>query len=512
VVEAVFNKGIGLIGMGGIAILFITVGTAMQFKREKYPSTVGQLKRGAVLLKSTMVGTAFGSEIFLIAALLEEQPKLGRIMLGFRLLHTVYSMMMGAALFGGKGVAESVGGFIRDAPKVSGYIDGVFARQNLPLISAVVLLSFADVELWPLLPWKASHFLDESQGFPSLSIMNTALTVNIIQSIATLSCQTMFLTGSSQEHISWQGKMIFLANIIFSVMGVLMGFMALFMKKKLLKEVEVARVENEEEEEGAYNNETRRGSLGGRRLSYRNPMHSNNNSSRVRKNVDDDESLGSGFLHSLRLQLAAMMQSIDDEEQTREAAAGTGAASASSSSSSSSSSSLSISVSAEDVVHKEESEEEGAIASSGLAASDYGHCEDNNEENCGDETDVVGSPMIMMANPLNGKSKSEAAGAADRRGSYGQELRDQRSVMNPIPEDLRRGSMRTTTGLTLPAAPTRVPATMRRTSVEFTQGRNPLAYKPGRRASSSRGAAGATAPPPPPPTSTSSSSSVEEMI
>jgi hypothetical protein len=480
VIEAVFNKGIGLIGMGAVAFLFVSVGTAMQLKREKYPGSVGQLKRVAVLIKSAMVGVAFGSEIFLIAALLEEQPKLGTVMLCFRLLHTMYSAMLGAALFGGDSAADTVTGFIRDAPKVSGYIDGTFARQNLPLISAVVLLSFADVEMWPLLPWKASHFLDESQGFPSLSIMNTALTVNIVQSIATLSCQTAFLTGSSQDHISWQGKMIFLANILFSVIGVFMGFMALFMKKRLLQDVEVAR---ELEETQSSPRQQSAFADPDSMVLHDNPMHissrgaqefSHKHNSRTGHDTHEDilmshvnalyDAAGTMGSH-----LVAIKMSIGKDVGREEEEEG---------------------LVQRDVLLKRK----GATATEGCDADQGSILSRTTPDDGGDDSgdDVVGTPM------------------ADRRGSYGQELRDQRSATNPIPDTLKRLSMRTTGQAPPPSGGSGVPDTMRRTSVEFTQGRNPLAHRAGRRTSSSRGAGAAAgaAPPPPPP----SSSTIDEMI
>jgi hypothetical protein len=323
--EVLFKKGGALVGAFTVTMLFLAVVGAMQYKKYGYnklmvnvggggggdnsaKKEVGELGILAVMLKASLTGFSFGSELFLIIGLLEDAHGgrgLAATMIAFRLSHVLVAGMFIVMLFGSSGVPEWLQdkGVVKKATALPSLLCDGFCRANMPLLSSVMLLSLLDCSMVQFLPWKATHVYDESKGFPSLSLLRWCLGTDTLQATVSVLCQIIFLTSTSstegEGNRTLQAKALFTMNITFAVMGFVAGILNLCLKDSLLAKLELEGGDNRPvdgvghaaiEFTPAHKNT----SFDGAEMTYNsNPLHSSSSSSSaVSKGCGDDAANG----------------------------------------------------------------------------------------------------------------------------------------------------------------------------------------------------------------------------
>ena len=102
VVEVMFSTGGALYVSFGISAFFTIVCGFMQYNRENAPGdSVGQIKRWQVFVKSAPQGFSFGSEMFLVSAMLYTSPGIAAVMIIFRMAHPVAVIYILLAIWSG---------------------------------------------------------------------------------------------------------------------------------------------------------------------------------------------------------------------------------------------------------------------------------------------------------------------------------------------------------------------------------------------------------------------------
>jgi len=268
VIEELYTKGIALSGAFVIAIFFVLVASGIHFKKVRantasqeqehgnhHPTTdvvavkkndqqlLGVVTPVQTVVTSGMTGFSFGSELFLIIGLLGDAPVLAAVMLIFRLSHVIIAGLLLFTLFGSSDTAEWIEkrGLVKNAKTAHLHVHEEFCRRNMPLLSAVVLLSLFDVSLMRFLPWRASEVYTESQGFPSLTVLRWCLGTDTLQATVSVTCQLIFLATSADldaPNTGAQAKALFALNITFAVMGAVAGCVTLCLKNGLLDRLE----------------------------------------------------------------------------------------------------------------------------------------------------------------------------------------------------------------------------------------------------------------------------------
>ena len=237
VIDAMFSKGISLSAAFGISAIFTFVCGFMQYLREKAPGdSLGQIKRMQVLIKSAPQGFSFGSELFLVAGMLYEAPRIAAVMIVFRIMHPLTVMYVLLAMFGKMTWTKRL---VADSDEWKDLIHADFAEANIPAVGAVTVLSMCDVTMVQMLPWKNIEFYKKSNGFPTTSIMHVCLGVETVQSAVSVLCQTIFLCSVQDVNdplMSVQAKVLFGLNMCFSTLTVIISVVMMFFKQVLLKE------------------------------------------------------------------------------------------------------------------------------------------------------------------------------------------------------------------------------------------------------------------------------------
>ena len=120
------------------------------------------------------------------------------------------------------------------------YLHMDFAREVLPILAVIIIVSMGDITLVQMLPWKKSVFYTESKGFPSISLMQLCLGVKTLQSAVSVICQISYLVSNSNLNdptTSPQAKALFGLNIAVSMTSVIMGMIMLLLKGSLMRSV-----------------------------------------------------------------------------------------------------------------------------------------------------------------------------------------------------------------------------------------------------------------------------------
>jgi hypothetical protein len=242
--EQMFETGSALYGTFIFAAVFVAIIGAMQLKREQSKERLGQHDRAPALIKAFLPGFSFGSELLLVASLWTSNLNYAVPIMLFRFLHIFAGIAVVGAIFGSHEFAlqlETLG--FRKCSALTDWLDHGFARTNIPLIGLHCLLCLCDVTLVQFLPWKRSAFQTESKGFPSMSVMKMAFLVKTIQATVSVIVQVTYLGATSSDKLdkpttSPQAKALFSLNIVFSIVGVVMSLLLLFIKEKLLSTVE----------------------------------------------------------------------------------------------------------------------------------------------------------------------------------------------------------------------------------------------------------------------------------
>ena len=174
--------------------------------------------------------------MFLVSAMLYTSPGIAAVMIIFRMAHPVAVIYILLSLFGN---LEWTKRAISDSDKWIDLVNLDFAKTNIPATGAITVLSFCDVTLVQMMPWKSVDFYVESKGFPSMSMMRFCLGIETIQSIVSVICQIIYLLAYNDVNdplMSVQARLLFGLNIFSSVMTVIISVVMLFFKQVLLKQ------------------------------------------------------------------------------------------------------------------------------------------------------------------------------------------------------------------------------------------------------------------------------------
>ena len=177
--------------------------------------------------------------MFLVSAMLYTSPGIAAVMIIFRVAHPVAVIYILLSLFGNLEWTKRV---ISDSEKWIDLVNLDFAKTNIPATGAITVLSFCDVTLVQMMPWKSVDFYVESKGFPSMSMMRFCLGIETIQSIVSVICQIIYLLAYNDVNdplMSVQARLLFGLNIFSSVIMVIMVIIRvviLFFKQVLFKQ------------------------------------------------------------------------------------------------------------------------------------------------------------------------------------------------------------------------------------------------------------------------------------
>ena len=235
VVEVMFTKGLALSVAFAIAGAFVSLAWVTHFIKAKCAAAgeLGALKYHDMLIKSFLPGFSFGSEICLITGIMSETPAIGMAMLLFRCLHPVAVAVLCMGMF----LSDYTGSeFLRDMMK-NASLHKEFMKNNVPLISVLLLTCIADVTMIQLMPFKQSEFYTESKGYPSMAILKFCLSVKTVQAIVSVACQLIYVNSKSDlddPTMSTQAKILFGLSIAFSTTNLLMGLVMFFLRSTLL--------------------------------------------------------------------------------------------------------------------------------------------------------------------------------------------------------------------------------------------------------------------------------------
>lgn len=339
-VDAMFKKGVALSLSIIIAAAFVILAGVMQYAKESYQSRIGKasangdfetdrdgdhvdhgddsdnrlnrnvggdvekggeeeeekplgmLGRHQVVLKSALPGLSFGSEVFLIIAMIEYAPGLAAVMLSFRLLHPITVIVLNLALFHPKLVARN--SFLQKISTDAELHEG-FMVKHVPQVSFFLFISACDSSLVQMMPWNKSKFHSDSVGFPSAEVMRLIMSVKSVQTLVSVICQLVYLAGSHDVNdptMSVEAQVLFGLSITFSLANLMLGLVMFCVRGSLLDKnrqgnqssEEPTPQEQEEPTPPTQTEEQRAGSLelhniysqgpdaGGVRMSN-NPMH-----------------------------------------------------------------------------------------------------------------------------------------------------------------------------------------------------------------------------------------------
>lgn len=205
---------------------------------------LAQLSVFQVLVKAGLPGLSFGSELVLMIGIYSENPPLAIVMLVFRLVHIVCTLFLMIVLFGSKSTRGRLAGsgyqVLESAASWHEHFNYDFAKERIPVVGVTLILCACDICLVQLLPWKETAFHDESKGFPAKSLMRFALGADMLQAFVSALCSIIFMANVSASDAkdpatSWRAKVFFGLNITGSLLTVIMSFVLLYLKERLLK-------------------------------------------------------------------------------------------------------------------------------------------------------------------------------------------------------------------------------------------------------------------------------------
>merc|ERR1711871_647609 len=235
-----FNKGVALSVSFSISAAFVFICGFMQMKREVAQEYIGQISRLKVILTSALSGFSFGSEVFLIFGIWRETQAIAGTMLVGRLLHPLLLIYILCVMFLSDNIKNTLTLCVPHAKLWGSHLHVDFAREVLPVVAVIIIVSMGDLTLLQMLPWKKSQFYTESQGFPSISLMQLCLGVKTMQSAVSVICQIAYLVSNSNLNdptTSPQAKALFGLNIAVSLTSFVMGLVMLLLKGSLIRSV-----------------------------------------------------------------------------------------------------------------------------------------------------------------------------------------------------------------------------------------------------------------------------------
>ena len=211
-----------------------------------------------VVTIAPLPGYSFCSDIILIIGIMTEYPAVSAVMVVFRLLHAAATLFLLTVLFGSKSSKEYLSKhnytFLREAASWSELFHYDFARINISITGVVLMLCVCDISLVQVLPWRSTKFYEESQGFPSKSLMRFALGTDMVQASVNALCSITFIGISLNKEGSSTNVAVqtFVGiSIAASLATALTTIMLLFLKERLLKTKFAARGEGNKGKRGS---------------------------------------------------------------------------------------------------------------------------------------------------------------------------------------------------------------------------------------------------------------------
>jgi alpha-tubulin suppressor-like RCC1 family protein len=409
VVEAMFTKGVGLSLSFGVAALFVCLAGAMHYMKMGYNNMNAENKLGAmgipqVVLKSAMPGFSFGSEVVLIMGMIRVAPFLGWAMLAARVLHPCSVFVLTFSMFVPDSACLPV--YFRNMMTKSP-LGQEFTRRKVPPVCVLLLASGCDCTMLQLMPWLESTFYQESMGYPSLDLMLFCMVTKTAQSLVSVVCQSLFVWNNSSLDdplMTTQAKILFGMSIALSAAQLVMGLMMLLVKWSVLKKVDVNEARQDQQSTAAASLElgdlydaSGSGADGdGRRQSFHNPMHE----AAMKERASLVQRLEATERENV--QLRSRLQQVQEQEHEQE--------------------------------HEQEQEHEHEHEQHA-----YGHCQQDEQATpAADESRDSGSGSVGRRDMSIPSVTAKQEGMSRR---YSQQLKVARSLMTPIPEEMRRTSM-----------------------------------------------------------------------
>ena len=251
VVDVLFADGTVWVGAILIASLFVAGAAVLTYYREKEPLRLASLSRPQALYYSFLPGFSFGSWVFLVATVAAKDTALAVIMSLSRCLHFAGGILIVLTLFGDEGFGLHLSGvspYMQRLASQRKHVDSVFVRENVYVVEMASLLSLCDVTMFRFIPWAKSEFFKQSEGFPSMTMMNLCLTIKSVETLTSVICDIIYLSlyldndsdnnsGSVPSEQEQQTQALFVLNIIFGVGTIVMDLLVLCVRRGVLTDL-----------------------------------------------------------------------------------------------------------------------------------------------------------------------------------------------------------------------------------------------------------------------------------
>ena len=256
IAQMLFTDNVAYIVSFIISAIFAALCGLMQYMRAGDDNTmqgrqegevqqkVGQLSIFLGLVKGALPGFSFGSEAVLIIGIMPVSPILAGTMIVFRLVHIVATLFLITILFGSKSTREYLrngsSAFLKEAVTWSELFHYDFAKSKIPITGVMLILCACDISLVQMLPWNNTAFFKESKGFPSKSLMRFALGADMVQASVSALCSIIYIgsamsADAKNPTTSSQAQVFFGLNITVSLLTVIVSFVLLYLKDRLLQ-------------------------------------------------------------------------------------------------------------------------------------------------------------------------------------------------------------------------------------------------------------------------------------
>ena len=188
-----------------------------------------------------------------------------------RLIHLVIGTGLVMALYGRMDFVEAAEKYISGLQGARDCVDEEFCRENVFMVEGVSLLTFFDVSMLQFMPWKKSRFFVLSEGYPTMTMMKICMSVKTIQSLVSVTCETVFLVLNGKRS-QGQAQALLGLNIASGILTVLMDILVLCLRGGILEVTENERAEAARKD--AERRKNRGPQDGGTPVNHLSPIHS----------------------------------------------------------------------------------------------------------------------------------------------------------------------------------------------------------------------------------------------
>ena len=205
--------------------------------------------------------------------------------LASRLIHLVVGTGLVMVLYGRMDFVEAAEKYISGLQGARDCVDEEFCRENVFMVEGVSLLTFFDVSMLQFMPWKKSRFFVLSEGYPTMTMMRICMSVKTVQSLVSVTCETVFLVLNGKRS-QGQAQALFGLNIASGILTVLMDILVLCLRGGILNVTENERVEAARKD--AERRKNRCPQDGETPVNHRSPIHSSSSSRNDPQKVEED--------------------------------------------------------------------------------------------------------------------------------------------------------------------------------------------------------------------------------